>query len=88
MNSPFKQKFNDKSPLAQKKAIERFVYNPKSDELTEKQRDSLHGVAMKNDKGFYSKEFEVSVDPEDGVLTNKRNEKHPDFSNYHFQIKK
>ena len=79
MNSPFKQKFNDKSPLAQKKAIERFVYNPKSDELTEKQRDSLHGVAMKNDKGFYSKEFEVSVDPEDGVLTNMRNPKHPDF---------
>jgi hypothetical protein len=79
MNSPFKQKFNDKSPLAQKKAIERFVYNPKSDELTEKQRDSLHGVAMKNGKGFYSKEFEVSVDPEDGVLTNMRNPKHPDF---------
>ena len=40
MNSPFKQKFSDKSPLAQKKAIERFVYNPKSDELTERQRDS------------------------------------------------
>ena len=79
MNSPFKQKFNDKSPLAQKKAIERFVYNPKSDELTETQRDSLHGVAVKNNKGFYSPEFDVSVDVEDGVLTNMRNPKHPDF---------
>ena len=79
MNSPYKQKFNDKSPLAQKKAIERFVYNPKSDELTETQRDSLHGVAVKNNKGFYSPEFDVSVDVEDGVLTNMRNPKHPDF---------
>ena len=65
----------------------RFVYNPKSDELNEKQRDSLNTVARDKNEGFYSPEFDVSVDPEDGVLTNKRNEKHPDFSNYHFQIK-
>ena len=86
--SPAKQTFGDKEPsIMEEKKQPRFIYNPKSDELNEKQRDSLNTVARKTNKGFYSPEFDVSVDPEDGVLTNKRNEKHPDFSNYHFQIK-
>ena len=87
--SPVKQSIGDKEPsIMEEKKQPRFVYNPKSDELTETQRDSLNTVARESNKGFYSPEFDVSVDVEDGVLTNKRNEKHPDFSNYHFQIKK
>jgi len=86
--SPAKQTFGDKEPsVMEEKKQPRFIYNPKSDELNEKQRDSLNTVARDRNEGFYSPEFDVSVDPEDGVLTNKRNEKHPDFSNYHFQIK-
>ena len=86
--SPVKQSIGDKEPsIMEEKKQPRFVYNPKSDELNEKQRDSLNTVARDRNEGFYSPEFDVSVDPEDGVLTNKRNEKHPDFSNYHFQIK-
>jgi len=85
MNSAFKQKFSEKSPLAQKEAIKRFVYNTKSDELNQRQKDSLHGVAIKNDKGFYSEEFDVSVDVEDGVLSQKRNPKHPDFKSKIYQ---
>tara|TARA_R100000951_G_scaffold18578_1_gene15026 strand:- start:56 stop:748 length:693 start_codon:yes stop_codon:yes gene_type:complete len=85
MNSAFKQKFSVKSPLAQKEAIKRFVYNTKSDELNQKQKDSLHGVAIKNQKGFYSPEFDVSVDVEDGVLSQKRNPKHPDFKSKIYQ---
>ena len=86
--SPVKQSIGYKEPsIMEEKKQPRFVYNPKSDELNEKQRDSLNTVARDKNEGFYSPEFDVSVDPEDGVLTNKRNEKHPDFSNYHFQIK-
>ena len=86
--SPVKQSIGDKEPsIMEEKKQPRFVYNPKSDELSETQRDSLNTVARDRNEGFYSPEFDVSVDPEDGVLTNKRNEKHPDFSNYHFQIK-
>tara|TARA_R110002050_G_scaffold113739_1_gene228763 strand:- start:317 stop:943 length:627 start_codon:yes stop_codon:yes gene_type:complete len=86
--SPLNQTFGDKEPsIMKEKKQPRFIYNPKSDELNKKQRDSLNTVARKSNKGFYSPEFDVSVDPEDGVLTQKRNEKHPDFSNYHFQIK-
>jgi hypothetical protein len=64
-----------------------FVNNPRSSELSEKQRDSLNTIA-KNSGSFYSKEFDVSVEDEDGVLSQKRNKNHPSFKNYHFQINK
>jgi len=35
-----------------------------------KVRDSLHNVARKLDKPFYSKKYKVNVDQEDGVLSN------------------
>ena len=75
------------SPLPQLKEEPMFVNNPKSSELSEKQRDSLNTKAKKIGS-FYSQELDVSVEDEDGVLSQKRNEKHPSFKNYHFQIKK
>ena len=35
-----------------------------------KVKDSLHDVAIKNNKSFYSEKFKVNVDTEDGVLSN------------------
>jgi len=35
-----------------------------------KVKDSLHDVARKNNKSFYSEKFKVNVDTEDGVLSN------------------
>lgn len=64
-----------------------YVPNPKSDELNIRQRDSLNAIAKKSGS-FYSPELDVSVEDEDGVLGIKRNPKHPNFKNYHFQIKK
>ena len=80
------------SPLPQlKKKTDKeepmFINNPRSSELSEKQRDSLNTIAKKRGS-FYSKEFDVSVEDEDGVLARKRNENHPSFKNYHFQINK
>ena len=75
------------SPLPQLKEEPMFINNPKSNELSEKQRDSLNTKAKKIGS-FYSKELDVSVEDEDGVLSQKRNPKHPSFKNYHFQIPK
>ena len=85
--SPLNQTFGDKKPsIMEEKKQPRFINNPKSSELSEKQRDSLNTIAKKSGS-FYSKEFDVSVEDEDGVLALKRNENHPSFKNYHFQIK-
>jgi|TARA_R100000030_G_scaffold22526_2_gene16212 hypothetical protein len=39
--------------------------------LSQKQKDSLHSEANKYGKAFFSPKFNVNVDPEDGVLTNR-----------------
>ena len=86
--SPLNQTFGDKEPsIMEEKKQPMFINNPRSSELSKKQRDSLNAVAKKNGS-YYSKEFDVSVEDEDGVLALKRNENHPSFKNYHFQINK
>ena len=39
--------------------------------LSQEQKDSLHDQANKFGKAFFSPEFGVNVDPEDGVLSNR-----------------
>jgi len=49
------------------------VVNSSGDErvLSQQQKDSLHGQAMKFGYPFFSSKFGVNVDPEDGVLSNR-----------------
>ena len=39
--------------------------------MPQKTKDSLQGEAWKNDGPFYSPKYQVNVDPEDGVLSNR-----------------
>ena len=41
----------------------------KKKELSQKDKDSLQGVALKRKKPFYSKKHKVYVEGEDGVLS-------------------
>ena len=75
MTSPLKNKKYGESRGEGHDVKQRFRYDPADKKafqaLSQVQKDSLQSEAYKYNKPFFSPEFGVNVDPEDGVLSNR-----------------